>query len=32
MTITNENYFPNGKAKHYGITLSTGLEYALKKE
>ena len=31
-TITNEDYFSNGKAKHYGMTLSIGLKYALKKE
>ena len=30
-TITNEDYFSNGKAKHYGMTLSIGLKYALKK-
>ncbi len=30
--ITNEDYFSNGKAKHYGMTLSIGLKYALKKE
>ncbi len=30
--ITNENYFSNGKARHYGMTLSIGLKYALKKE
>ena len=28
-TITNEDYFPNGKAKHYGMTLLLGLKYAL---
>ena len=32
MTITNKNYFSNGKAKHYGMTLSIGLKYALKIE
>lgn len=31
-TITNENYFSNGKAKHYGMTLSVGLKYALREE
>ncbi len=31
-TITNEDYFSNGKAKNYGMTLSIGLRYALKKE
>lgn len=31
-TITNEDYFSIGKAKHYGMTLSIGIKYALKKE
>jgi len=31
-SITNENYFSNGKARHYGMTLSIGLKYALKEE
>ena len=30
-TITNSDYFSNGKAKHYGMTLSIGIKYALKK-
>ncbi len=32
MSITNENYFSDGEAKHYGMTLSIGFKYALKKE
>lgn len=31
-SITNENYFPKGKARHYGMIVSIGLKYALKKE
>jgi long-subunit fatty acid transport protein len=31
-TITNEDYFSNGKAKHYGMRLAIGLKYALTKE
>lgn len=30
-TITNSNYFPNSKIRHYGMTLNLGLKYALKK-
>ncbi len=29
---TKEKYFSNGDAKHYGMTSSFGLRYALKKE
>lgn len=28
-SITNDSYYPNGKATHYGITLSIGVRYAL---
>lgn len=31
-TITNSDYFAIGKVKHYGMTSSIGLKYALKKE
>jgi|AntRauTorcE11898_2_1112593.scaffolds.fasta_scaffold06875_2 hypothetical protein len=30
-SITNEHYYKNGKARHYGMALSIGLKYALKK-
>ncbi len=29
-SITNENYFSEGKAYHYGMTLSIGLKYKLE--
>ena len=31
-TITNPDYFSDSKVRHYGMTLSIGLKYALKKE
>ena len=30
--ISNSDYFSNSKIKHYGMTMSIGLKYALKKE
>ncbi|MCD4665411.1 MAG: PorT family protein, partial [Bacteroidales bacterium] len=32
ISITNSDYFANSKIAHYGMTLSMGLKYALKKE
>ena len=32
MTISNSDYFSASKIKHYGMTMSIGLKYALKKE
>ena len=31
-TISNDNYFKNSKIRHYGMSLSAGLKYVLKKE
>ncbi len=31
-SIANENYFPEAAIRHYGIALSVGVAYALKKE
>jgi len=31
-TITNSDYFSNSKVRHYGMTMSIGLKYALNKE
>ena len=31
-TITNSDYFSNRKVRHYGMTMSIGLKYALNKE
>jgi len=31
-SITNDNYFSNSEVRHYGMVLSFGLKYALKKE
>jgi hypothetical protein len=31
-SITNDNYFSNAEVRHYGMILSIGLKYALKKE
>lgn len=31
-TITNTDYFSDSKIKHYGMTMSIGLKYILKKE
>jgi hypothetical protein len=31
-SITNEYYYANGKATHYGVILSLGVRYALKSE
>jgi hypothetical protein len=31
-SITNDDYFSNTEARHYGMVLSIGLKYALKKE
>ena len=31
-SITNDDYFSNSKVRHYGMILSLGLKYALKKE
>ena len=31
-SITNDNYFSNATVRHYGMVLSIGLKYALKKE
>lgn len=30
MTFTNENYFSNGRARHFGMMLSVGFKYVLK--
>ena len=31
-SITNDNYLSNATVRHYGMVLSIGLKYALKKE
>ena len=31
-SITNDDYFSNAEVRHYGMILSIGLKYALKKE
>lgn len=31
-SITNDNYFSNAEARHYGAVLSIGLKYSLKKD
>lgn len=31
-SITNENYLSNAEVRHYGMVLSVGLKYVLKKE
>ncbi len=31
-SITNDNYFSNAKIRHYGMIVSIGLKYALKKK
>ena len=31
-SITNDDYFLNAEVRHYGMVLSIGLKYALKKE
>ena len=28
-SLTNDNYYPNGKITHYGISLSLGVKYIL---
>lgn len=32
ISITNENYFPGKKVRHYGTTLSIGVQYKLNKK